>query len=78
MMSKNHWIYSFRDELGQLYHQLGELSLIESQQLPGLQKGREDVIAAGVGILWNALVTLDFHEIVVSDGDLLKDLFFCS
>lgn len=61
-----------RDELGQLYHQLGTLSLAERQQLPGLQKGREDVIAAGVGILWNALVMLDFHEIVVSDGDLLQ------
>lgn len=61
-----------RDRLGQLYNQLGRLSLAERLQLPGLQKGREDVIAAGIGILWNAVIMLGFEEIVVSDGDLLQ------
>lgn len=61
-----------RDEnLQLLYHQLAAMSLEERLNIPGLQRGREDVIVAGLGILIIMMDLLNCHELTVSDGDLL-------
>ena len=53
---------------------MGKLSLAELTQLPCLQRGREDIIAAGTGILLTVCQLLGFDECTVSDGDLLMGI----
>ncbi|HHT74038.1 MAG TPA: Ppx/GppA family phosphatase [Firmicutes bacterium] len=60
--------------LRRIYRQLGKLSLAELTQLPCLQRGREDIIAAGTGILLTVCQLLGFDECTVSDGDLLMGI----
>jgi len=59
-----------------MYAHLCRLSLAERLALPGMQKGREDVIPAGVGILLQVMKLLPISELIVSDSDLLQGVLY--
>lgn len=58
---------------GDLHRQVEDLkwrTLAEREALPGMEKGRADVLLAGALILWRAMERLEFDEVVVSTRGL--------
>ena len=55
-------------------HELGKRSRVQRTQLPGLEKGREEVIFAGTLILRCAMGVLGFDECLVSDYGLREGI----
>ena len=60
------------DRLKAIYDSLSGLTLMERRKIPSLEKGREDVILAGMLIILKTMELLDFKEMVVSDSGLLE------
>ncbi len=60
------------DRLKAMYDSLSGLTLMERRKIPSLEKGREDVILAGILIILKTMELLDFKEMVVSDSGLLE------
>jgi len=52
------------------YRRLVGMTLDERRRLPGLEKGREDLIVAGAALLWIAMRVAEAKEVVVSDYGL--------
>lgn len=69
----NNFIIS-RAEIVEIYERLLPLQPEERILIPGLEKGREDLIISGILILLNAMDSLGFTEIKVSDYGLLEGL----
>ncbi len=59
-------------DLNDIYHRLRSLPVRERQKVPGLEKGREDLIIAGAGILLNLLQVFDLTTLEVIDSGLLE------
>lgn len=62
------------DEISTIYNRLYPLSLEERVQIPGLEKGREDLIIAGGLITIQTMKTFGYSTIKVSDYGLLEGL----
>jgi exopolyphosphatase/guanosine-5'-triphosphate,3'-diphosphate pyrophosphatase len=60
-----------RRDLEGLLTRLCAQSRAERLRLPGLERGREDVILAGICIVLGAMLSFGTSEVVVSDGGLL-------
>ncbi len=58
------------------YQRLAELDVATRLKLPGMTQGREDVIVAGVAILYRVLRLLGVNRMLVSDGDLLQGIIY--
>lgn len=56
------------------YRKLVGMTLEERRGLPGLERGREDLIIAGTALLMTAMRHLGFQEVVVSDYGLKEGL----
>jgi len=56
------------------YRRLTPLSAAERESLPGMEKGRGDLIMAGLEILLSLLQGLDRHRLVISDFGILEGL----
>ncbi|MFQ5465509.1 MAG: exopolyphosphatase [Thermodesulfobacteriota bacterium] len=61
-----------RERVGGLYRRLAALTLAERSKLPGLEKGREDLIIPGLAITIAAMDSFGFAELKVSDAGLLE------
>jgi exopolyphosphatase/guanosine-5'-triphosphate,3'-diphosphate pyrophosphatase len=59
-------------DLKDIYHRLRSLPVRERQKVPGLEKGREDLIIAGAVILLNLLQVFDLTTLEVIDSGLLE------
>jgi exopolyphosphatase/guanosine-5'-triphosphate,3'-diphosphate pyrophosphatase len=62
------------DEIRRIYSQLLPLSLEERVDIPGLEKGREDLIIAGMLITLHTMEHFGFTTLKVSDYGLLEGL----
>lgn len=62
------------DEIRRIYSQLLPLSLEERVAIPGLEKGREDLIIAGILITLHTMERFGFTNFKVSDYGLLEGL----
>ena len=60
------------DRLQELYNHLSGITLLERRKIPSLEKGREDVIIAGILIILRTMGFFGFNEMVVSDAGLLE------
>lgn len=60
------------DRLQELYNYLSGITLLERRKIPSLEKGREDVILAGILIILRTMELLGFNEMVISDAGLLE------
>ncbi len=60
------------DRLKTMYGSLSGLTLMARRKIPSLEKGREDVILAGILIILKTMELLNFKEMVVSDSGLLE------
>jgi len=59
-------------KLGRMYRRLSSLPLKERVKLPGLEKGREDLIVAGSSILLNLMEVFKRSALEVIDSGLLE------
>ena len=62
------------DEIRRIYSMLLPLSLEERITIPGLEKGREDLIIAGSLITIHTMERFGFTSLKVSDNGLLEGL----
>jgi exopolyphosphatase/guanosine-5'-triphosphate,3'-diphosphate pyrophosphatase len=62
------------DEIYRIYSLLLPLSLEERLNVPGLEKGREDLIIAGILITLHTMERFGFSSFIVSDYGLLEGL----
>jgi exopolyphosphatase/guanosine-5'-triphosphate,3'-diphosphate pyrophosphatase len=60
----------YRRRLTELYRWLARMTLESRRRVPGLEPGRADVIVAGAAIVLQAMETLGFSELKVSDEGL--------
>jgi len=58
--------------LKELYHRLRFLPVRERQKIPGLERGREDLIVAGAAIILSLLDVFDLSRLEVTDSGLLE------
>ena len=63
-----------RESVKAIYHRLIGIPVVERSLLPGLEKGREDIILAGTCIVVTAMEVFHCHEMVVSDYGLLEGM----
>jgi len=63
-----------RADLESLLGRLVAMPAAERLSLPGLVKGREDLIVAGICIVLGAMLSFCTSEVVVSDGGLLEGI----
>ncbi len=63
-----------RDKVRQIVEELASKTPAERLSVPGLEKGREDLIVPGGFILLLAMQTLDFAEVVVSEYGLREGI----
>jgi exopolyphosphatase/guanosine-5'-triphosphate,3'-diphosphate pyrophosphatase len=61
-----------REALEELLKRLSAIPSAERLRLPGLERGREDLILAGICIILGAMLCFVASEAVVSDGGLLE------
>jgi exopolyphosphatase/guanosine-5'-triphosphate,3'-diphosphate pyrophosphatase len=61
-----------QERLREMYHYLSQLTLRERINIPSLEKGREDVILAGIAIILKTMELLGFKGLIVSDSGLLE------
>lgn len=59
-------------DLKDIYHRLRSLPIRERQKVPGLERGREDLIVAGAVIFLNLLEVFDLTALEVIDSGLLE------
>lgn len=64
-----------RKWLDETVERLGRLPVASRRKLPGLEKGREDIILGGALIVQEILASLDEERFTVADGGLLEGLF---
>lgn len=57
-------------QLESLFHQINQLSMRDRKQLPGLVKGREDIIVYGIQIFRIFMYLTGFKQVTVSDRGL--------
>lgn len=67
-----------RSEINKIYHRLLPLTPSERILIPGLEKGREDLIMAGILITTHVMDTFGFSRLKVSDYGLLEGLALSS
>jgi exopolyphosphatase/guanosine-5'-triphosphate,3'-diphosphate pyrophosphatase len=60
----------YRRRLTELYRWISRMTLESRRQVPGLEPDRADVIVAGAAIVLQAMETLGFSELKVSDAGL--------
>ncbi|HYB72880.1 MAG TPA: hypothetical protein VED18_05865 [Candidatus Sulfotelmatobacter sp.] len=60
----------YRRRLTELYRWLARMTLESRRRVPGLEPGRADVIVAGAAVVLQAMETLGFSELKVSDEGL--------
>ena len=63
-----------RDRIQEIRRALSRMTIKEREQVPGLEKGREDIIVAGVVVVDEVMEWFGFGEIVVSDSGLREGL----
>lgn len=63
-----------RAEIEAIYERLLPLTPVERISIPGLEKGREDLIMAGILVTTNVMDTFGFSRLKVSDYGLLEGL----
>ena len=63
-----------RDRIQEIRRALSRMTIKEREQVPGLEKGREDIIVAGVVVVDLVMEWFGFGEIVVSDSGLREGL----
>ncbi len=56
------------------YHKLKETPHKDRRGIPGLEKGREDVIISGAALLLKIMEIFNFEELIVSDTGLLEGI----
>jgi exopolyphosphatase/guanosine-5'-triphosphate,3'-diphosphate pyrophosphatase len=61
-----------REEIGRLFAMLLPLSPAERLMVPGLERGREDLIIAGTLITLRTMDTFGYDRMTVSDFGLLE------
>ncbi len=64
----------YRRRLTELYRWLARMTLESRRRVPGLEPGRADVIVAGAAVVLQAMETLGFSELKVSDEGLREGL----
>ncbi|HEC31275.1 MAG TPA: hypothetical protein ENI41_02165 [Deltaproteobacteria bacterium] len=62
--------------LEKLAIKLANMTLKERQSLRGLERGREDIILAGLLILIEIMISMNFSNVLVSDPGLLEGLIW--
>ena len=62
------------DDIKKMYFELEPMSLEERLKLPGLEKGREDLIIAGTLITIRTMEIFGFRQLSVSDCGLLEGI----
>jgi exopolyphosphatase/guanosine-5'-triphosphate,3'-diphosphate pyrophosphatase len=59
-----------RERIENLYHKLNALSIAERKKVPGLVKGREDIILYGILIFTTFMKLIPITQVIVSDRGL--------
>jgi exopolyphosphatase/guanosine-5'-triphosphate,3'-diphosphate pyrophosphatase len=62
------------DHLEEMQQKLGQMSLEERQQVPGMEPGRADIILGGLAIALGTMRHLDCESVTVSDRGLRHGL----
>lgn len=62
------------DAIIKIFHNLATLTLPEREQILALEKGREDLIIAGVLILMSVMDNFSLKNLIVSDSGLLEGI----
>ncbi len=60
----------------QLFDRLKKMRVLDRLSIPGLEKGREDVIIAGILIVLKVMGVFDFDTLTVSDSGLLEGILY--
>ncbi|HIC91439.1 MAG TPA: exopolyphosphatase, partial [Syntrophaceae bacterium] len=60
----------------QLFHRLKEMRALDRLSIPGLEKGREDLIISGILIVLKVMGVFDFDTLTVSDSGLLEGILY--
>lgn len=63
-----------RDDIDEMFRSLSEMSAAERLRVKGLEKGREDLIIAGLVIVTSVMDRFNFSSLKVSDFGLLQGL----
>lgn len=63
-----------REDIDEIYQRLSPLSSLDRLAVKGLEKGREDLIIAGIIIITSVMDTFGFSRLKVSDFGLLEGL----
>lgn len=61
-----------RQELTEIYQRLLDLSPEEREEVPGMEKGRGDLIIPGISVVLELLAKIDCSFLIVSDFGLLE------
>ena len=61
-----------KDSVASIIQKLASMPIAKRRLVPGLQRGREDVILTGGTIVLEAMAAGGFAEIVVTEGGLLE------
>ncbi len=64
------------DEVEEHYQQLTKGTIDEIRQIPGVNKDRSDIIAAGVAPLWALMKTLNTKKLMISGNGLREGVFY--
>ena len=63
-----------RDRIQEMRRMLSRMKMKEREQVPGIEKGREDIIIAGAVVVDEVMEWFGFGEIVISDSGLREGL----
>lgn len=63
-----------RTDIGEIYERLSKLSPVERLSITGVEKGREDLIVAGLVVILSVMDRFGFKRLKVSDFGLLEGL----
>ncbi|MDD2273446.1 MAG: exopolyphosphatase [Desulfuromonadaceae bacterium] len=63
-----------RTDIGEIYERLSKLSPVERLSIKGVEKGREDLIIAGLVVILSVMDRFGFKRLKVSDFGLLEGL----
>ena len=61
-----------KQKIHHLYSKLSPLSVAQRERLPGVERGRGDLIMTGIDIVLSAMDMLEVDELVVSDFGILE------
>ncbi len=66
-----------RSDIEEIFDRLIKIKALDRLSIPGLVKGREDIIIAGILIVRKIMEVFGFDSLTVSDSGLLEGILYC-